>query len=132
YWVFSRGGYIMIKLLEPFNIKGLEVKNRIVLPPMAMDLADENGLVTQEVKDHYLKMANTGVGTIILEHHYVDIKGKNSKGQLAIDRDECIEGLSEIARIAHEKDVVCGVQINHSGSATHSSTTGHKIIGPSE
>lgn len=121
----------MVKLLQPMEIKGLEVKNRIVLPPMAMYLANEDGLVTEEVKKHYAKMASIGLGTIILENHYIDIKGKNSKGQLAIDRDECIKGLSEIADMIHRHGVACGVQINHAGSATTSSITGHKIIGPS-
>lgn len=121
----------MVKLLKPLTIKGLEVKNRIVLPPMAMDLADEDGLVTEEVKQHYAKMANMELGTIILGNNYIDIKGKNSAGQLAIDRDECIEGLSEIADTIHKQGVACGVQINHAGSATASSITGHKIIGPS-
>ncbi|RBP46639.1 NADH:flavin oxidoreductase [Garciella nitratireducens] len=121
----------MIKLLEPINIRGLEMKNKIVLPPMTMDLATEDGLVTEKVKDHYKKMANTGVGAIILENHYINIQGKQSERQLAIDRDECIQGLSEIADIIHKNKVVCGVQINHAGSAAHSAITGHKIIAPS-
>ncbi len=121
----------MVKLLEPISIRGLELKNRIVLPPMAMGLAREDGLITRELKDHYARMASTGVGTIILESHYIDIRGKQSNGQLAIDRDECIEGLSEIASMIHKNKVACGVQINHAGSATDSSITGHKIIGPS-
>lgn len=121
----------MVKLLEPISIKGLEIRNRIVLPPMAMDMANKEGLVTGETKDHYKKFAKMGLGTIILEHHYIDINGKNSKGQLAIDRDECIEGLNEVSKIIHENGVACGVQINHSGSLTNSTITGKKIIGPS-
>lgn len=121
----------MVKLLEPITIKGLEIRNRIVLPPMAMDMASDDGLVTEEIKDHYMKISKMELGTIILEHHYIDINGKNSNGQLAIDRDECIEGLREIAKIIHENGVACGVQINHSGSLTNSAITGQKIIGPS-
>lgn len=130
-WIFLKGGYTMVKILEPLYVKGLEIKNRMLLPPMAMGLADENGLVTENVIEHYRRMASLGLGTIILEHHYVDIKGKASKGQLSIDKDECIQGLSEIANIIHNKGGICGVQINHAGSFTTSHITGYKIIAPS-
>lgn len=121
----------MVKLLEPININGLEIKNRIVLPPMAMNMANEKGLVTEEVKAHYKKISKMGLGTIILEHSYIDINGKYIQGQLAIDRDECIEGLNEISKIIRENGVACGMQINHAGSYTNSTITGQKIIGPS-
>ncbi|MCR1897770.1 NADH:flavin oxidoreductase [Irregularibacter muris] len=121
----------MVKLLDSFNIKGINIKNRIIIPPMAMNLADAQGGVTQEVIDHYEKMAKVGAGTIILEHCYVDIKGKNSPGQLAIDRDECIDGLREIAKVIHRHGVACGVQINHSGSIAPSTVIGQKPMGPS-
>src|SRR5690554_6622014 len=130
-WIFLKGGYTMVKILEPFHIKGLELKNRMLLPPMAVGLADDNGLVTEQAVDHYRRMADLDLGAIILEHHYVDIKGKASDGQLAIDKDECIKGLSEISKIIHKKGSICGIQINHAGSFTNSNITEHKIIGPS-
>lgn len=121
----------MVKLLESIKIKDLECKNRIVLPPMAMNLADENGMVTEDLISHYKKMAHVGVGTIILEHHYVNITGKNSEGQVSIDKDECIDGLKELSKVIKGQNVACGIQINHSGSLGKSSIIGQKPIGPS-
>ncbi len=121
----------MIKLLEPMNIKGLIIKNRIIFPSMAMEMADEEGLVTEKVKAHYSNLAKLQLGAIIMEHHYISISGKNDIGQLAIDKDDCVEGLGEISKIIHENGTACGIQINHSGSLTNSSITGEKVIGPS-
>lgn len=121
----------MIKILEPLEIKGLIINNRIIFQSMALGMADEKGLVTENIKDYYSNFAKMPLGAIILEHHYINISGKDSIGQLAIDSDECIKGLSEIANTIHKNGIACGVQINHSGSLTNSSITGVKIIGPS-
>ena len=94
---------------------------------MAMGLADENGLVTENVIG-IIEGWLVGFRNDHTEHHYVDIKGKASKGQLSIDKDECIQGLSEIANIIHNKAYV--VQINMQvASLLH--ITGYKIIAPS-
>ncbi|MFC1943398.1 hypothetical protein ACFLWO_02315 [Chloroflexota bacterium] len=58
-------------LFEPINIKGLLLKNRLVMPPMFTNMATEDGEVTDRHIRHYTTRARGGVGLIIIEHSYV-------------------------------------------------------------
>jgi|GEM_PF-3723627 len=40
----------MVALLSPITIKGVEIKNRIVMPPMASELGTGEGRVTDVKK----------------------------------------------------------------------------------
>ena len=44
-------------LFSPFKIKGLELRNRIVMPPMTTNLADPNGNVTENMINYYAARA---------------------------------------------------------------------------
>lgn len=56
-------------LFTPFKIKGLEIKNRIVMAPMQLSLGFRSG----RAKAFYLERARGGVGAIILPATAVDI-----------------------------------------------------------
>jgi len=58
-------------LFDPINIRGLSLKNRLVMPPMATGMATEDGEVTDRHIKHYTTRARGGVGLIIIEHTYV-------------------------------------------------------------
>ena len=45
------------KLFEPIRIRGMEVKNRIVLPAMGTKMAAEDGNVTQQIIDYQVARA---------------------------------------------------------------------------
>ena len=68
----------MAGLFDPIEIKGLTLKNRLVMPPMATGMALEDGEVTDRHLKHYAARARGGVGLIIIEHTYVVEEGKLS------------------------------------------------------
>ena len=49
-------------LFEPLTIKGLELRNRIVMPPMGTNFATENGEVTERMINYYAERAKGGAG----------------------------------------------------------------------
>jgi len=51
-------------LLRPFRLKGLELKNRIVMAPMTRGMA-EGGIPGQKQADYYRRRAEGGVGLIL-------------------------------------------------------------------
>ena len=51
-----------LKLFQPLRIGSLEVKNRLVMAPMATHYAYETGAVTQKLRDYYLARSRGGVG----------------------------------------------------------------------
>ncbi|MCX6007870.1 MAG: hypothetical protein NTZ34_11525, partial [Chloroflexi bacterium] len=54
-------------LFTPFKIKNLELKNRIVMPPMTSNLADPDGNVTENMINYYAARARGGAGYIVVE-----------------------------------------------------------------
>lgn len=107
----------MTILFTPLDVKGTTLPNRIVMPPMANNMADEQGLVTDDLIEHYVKRAKTGLGMIIVEHAYVQKEGQLSQGQLAIDHDRCLEGLKKLVDEVKKAGSLIGIQITHAGAS---------------
>lgn len=106
----------MSHLFSPYELKHLRFANRIVLPPMASDQADETGGVTEKILQTYDGLAQTGMGMIILEHHFIDPLGRVSPGQLSMARDGDIPGQKKLVELLRRHGVIAAVQINHSGA----------------
>ncbi len=58
-----------MKLLEPITIRGVEFKNRVVMPPMQVGV----GMRSSRARAYYLERARGGVGTIIMAATSVDV-----------------------------------------------------------
>lgn len=122
----------MAGLLEPINIRHLELKNRIVLPPMATNCATSDGTVTDSVVEHYVKRARAGAGLIIVEHAYVLPSGKLNRKQLGIYEDKLVPRLQELAQAVHQSGSKIGIQITHAGSRTSIEVIGMQPLAPSD
>jgi len=126
----NRKDKTMAGLLDPISIRHLELKNRIVLPPMATTKSRDDGAVTDSVVEHYVKMAQGGVGLIIVEHAYVLPSGKASEKQLGIYQDELLPGLRQLAQAIHQSGSKVGIQINHAGSRTSAEVIDMQPLAP--
>ncbi|WP_428910618.1 NADH-dependent flavin oxidoreductase [Niallia sp. Krafla_26] len=103
------------KLFQDFTFKsGVHVRNRLMMAPMTTFSSDENDYVSQEELDYYKERAN-GVGTIITACAYVSKNGKGFDGQMGIDHDGTIEGLSKLAQVIHSGGAKGVVQLYHGG-----------------
>lgn len=99
-----------MKLFEPINVAGMELKNRIVFPPMVTRRADMESFVTEDMKNFYLRTAKGGVGLLVIEA--VQIAGPFPTIPGLYD-DKHIAGFKEIADQIHsETDTKVTVQIN--------------------
>lgn len=120
----------MAGLLDPLEVKGLALRNRIVMPPMQTSLATDKGAVTEKLIDHYAKRSGA-LGLLIVEHSYVSANGRLSEKQLGIYDDELIPGLEKLASRIHATRTPVVIQINHAGSVTRKDVTGIEPVGPS-
>lgn len=105
----------MNSLFSEFRIKNLSLKNRIVMPPMCMYCAPENGMATNWHIIHYATRAVGGAGLIIVEATGISPEGRLTSNDLGIWDDAHIEGLSEIVQAVHDCGAKIGIQINHGG-----------------
>ena len=122
---------IFPSLFSPGTIGMLETKNRVVMPPMVRNYADENGLVTPKYLAHIKRVAKGGVGTIILEASFIRSDGKGFSHELGLHTDDVIPGLKQLVQAAHAQGAVIGPQLYHAGRQTSSQTTGMQPIAPS-
>jgi 2,4-dienoyl-CoA reductase-like NADH-dependent reductase (Old Yellow Enzyme family)/thioredoxin reductase len=120
------------KLFEPGRIGSLEMKNRLVMPPMATNYASEDGEVTDRQIDYYAERAKGGVGLVIVEISCVDSPvGKSHQRQICINDDKFISGLSQLAKAIKRNGTRAAIQLQHAGRQTSSDITGHQPVGPS-
>ena len=59
-----------MKLLEPFYIRDVELKNRVVLSPMITNLGTPEGYPTEEHIRYFIRRASAGL--LITEYTYVN------------------------------------------------------------
>lgn len=103
----------IMKLFEPISIGKLELKNRLVMAPLLTNLARNDGGVTKELKDHYEKRAEGGLGLIITEGSCIDGKHRMSKKNLGIYDDIFIAPLKEFTQEIHERECKIAMQLVH-------------------
>lgn len=119
-----------MKLLTKHHIGMLELKNRVVMAPMCMYVATEDGLSTPFHIVHYSTRAYGGVGLIIQEATAVEARGRISGNDLGIWSDEHIHGLKQIVDGVHLADSKIGIQLAHAGRKCLAKA--EKILAPSE
>ena len=88
------------KLLSPFQIKGLTLPNRLVVPAMVTRLSGEDGLVNKEITDRYVRFAKGQVGLIVVEA--MAVHGAKSGPLLRISDDTFKPGLTDLAKRVHD------------------------------
>jgi 2,4-dienoyl-CoA reductase-like NADH-dependent reductase (Old Yellow Enzyme family) len=111
----------MVKLFEQLEIKGVRLKNRIVVSPMC-EYSSEDGFSNDWHLVHLGSRAVGGAGLIISEATAVSPEGRITPDDLGLWKDEHIEGLKRITNFIHEHDSIAGIQLAHAGrKASHSS-----------
>ncbi|MBB4825652.1 NADPH2 dehydrogenase [Sporosarcina luteola] len=106
----------MALLFEPYQIRNVSFKNRIVMAPMCMYSCDsEDGKVMDWHKIHYASRAVGQVGLIILEATAVQPQGRISAQDLGIWGEDHVEGLSEVVDLMKQHGAATGIQLAHAG-----------------
>lgn len=120
-------------LLEEGRIGPLALKNRIIMPAMATNLAGPEGEVTDHQIRYYEERAKGGIGLIITEFTSIDYElGKGVVNQLRIDEDRFIPGIHRLANVVHKYEAKIFVQLHHAGRESNSMLSGgRQIVAPS-
>ena len=106
-------------LFQPIKISSMEVKNRLVMPPMCTRLASVNGEVTDSLIAYYVERARGGAGLVIVEYCYIDEKESRAAiCQLGAQSDHHINGLHELAAAIKSYGAKAVLQIAHGGRQT--------------
>ncbi|CAE6948619.1 NADH:flavin oxidoreductase / NADH oxidase family [Vibrio sp. B1FLJ16] len=99
----------------PLHVNSHTLKNRIVVPPMASQTADTNGLATENTINHYQNLSRSGAGLVMVEYSFVHPTGRSETNQLGAHSDNCIPGMTAIANVIHNAGSKAGFQLTHCG-----------------
>jgi len=120
----------LVSLLDPLEVKGLTLKNRIIMPPMQTNLATTKGAVTDELIEHYVRRSEA-LGLVIAEHSYVSLDGKLMDRQLGIYDESLVSGLEKLSSSINAVGTPVVIQINHAGGKASREITGMQPVAPS-
>ncbi|MCQ6276977.1 NADH:flavin oxidoreductase/NADH oxidase [Bacillus sp. V3B] len=120
----------MTKLTTPFSLKGLTLKNRIVMAPMCQySVEAKDGIPNDWHFVHYVSRAVGGTGLIIIEMTDVDPDGRISDYDLGLWSDEQILPYQRIVNEVHKYGAKIGIQIGHAGRKAQDAV---QPVGPSD
>ncbi len=106
----------MNHLFTGYRIKAVELRNRIVMPPMCQySVEGRDGIAADWHYVHYISRAVGGAGLIIIEMTDVEPDGRISDFDLGLWADEQIPPLARIVEACHKHGAKVGIQIAHAG-----------------
>ena len=116
----------------PVRIRGHEIRNRIVFPPIGTSLAEPDGAASPEVLRWYEEIGAGGCGMVVVEGTAVAPEGKGCKRNLSIYDRRQLEGLRKIARSLLGHGAFASIQLLHAGGQANPEFTGREALSPSD
>jgi len=104
----------MSALFSPLRLRGLELKNRIVMSPMCQ-YSSVDGLPNDWHAVHLASRAVGGVGLVIAEATAVVPEGRITPADAGIWNDAQAEAWGAMARLVKSRGAAAGIQLAHAG-----------------
>ena len=120
----------MPRLADPFVVKGLQLKNRLVMAPMVTGMAVANQPGPQQL-EWYRDHARGGVGLAVVESCAIAADAQIMPFMLGLWEDAQVEGLARLARTIQAEGVPAVLQIVHGGARAFRADLGQERVGPS-
>ena len=105
----------MTTLRDEVMIKGMRLRNRIVLPPLTTNYGSPEGLVTDDIIQFYVDRSKD-IGLVIVEATAVRADGRIVPGGLGLWEDGQVAGTARLVDSIKELGAATAVQINHAGA----------------
>ena len=120
-------------IFEPFTVRRMTMKNRIMMTPMGTNYGESSGEMSFLHINYYEQRAKGGVGLIMVENASVDSpEGSNGTTQLRIDQDNYLPRLFKLTETVHQHGACIGIQINHAGASAQSKRTNMQPVSASD
>ena len=105
----------MTTLRDEVIINGMQLCNRIVLPPLTTNYGTPDGHVTDEIIRFY-KERSRDIGLVIVEASAVRADGRIVPNSLGLWEDGQVPGMARLVKTIKELGAAAVVQINHAGA----------------
>lgn len=105
-----------LPLLQPIRIGGMILKNRMAMSPMNTNYSNENGSITQQMEEYYVRRAKGGAGLITLEAASVSPDSRNHGVQPMLYDEKFIPAWSNLIERLQSFGAKVSIEIAHFGS----------------
>jgi len=120
----------MNMLLEPYNLNGLQIANRIAMAPMTRARAGEQRIPNDLMQQYYAQRASAGL--IITEATTISEQANGWRNSPGIYTAEMVAGWRKVVNAVHQANGKIFLQLWHCGRASHSSFhEGKPAVAPS-
>ncbi|MFT5406075.1 MAG: N-ethylmaleimide reductase [Verrucomicrobiales bacterium] len=106
-------------LLTPFDLRGLPLRNRVVMAPLTRARAGSERVPNDLMADYYRQRASAGL--IIAEATVISEQGRGWVDSPGIYNDAQVAGWKKVVAALHGKGTPIILQLWHCGRASHSS-----------
>jgi len=98
-------------VLRPATVGGLELKNRVIMPPMGTAMGTPEGFFSERQAAYYAERARGGAALVVTELTATCTAYEPMGGLTRMDADECIPGLARVADAVHAAGGLFAVQL---------------------
>ena len=106
--------------------------NRIVMGPMTLNQATDDGHITDWIVEWYRRRATGGTGTLIGAAVFVSQGGRGWANAVGIADDSYTEGWARCVEVAHAQGALFGTQLFHGGAASKVALLGQQPVSASD
>jgi 2,4-dienoyl-CoA reductase-like NADH-dependent reductase (Old Yellow Enzyme family) len=107
-------GHPEINLLSPLTLRGITLRNRIVVSPMCQ-YSSQHGMPNDWHLVHLGSRAAGGAAVVFVEATAVTPDGRITPGDMGIWSDAHAQALAPIAGFVNSQGAIAGIQIAHAG-----------------
>jgi N-ethylmaleimide reductase len=115
-------------LFTPVRLGAIELKHRVVMPPMSRLRAHWPSVVPSDLMLEYYSQRASDGGLVLTEATAIAPSARGYKGAPGIYNDEQVAGWKRITDAVHAKGGYMFVQLWHAGRTTHVAVTGEQPV----
>lgn len=116
-------------IFSPFNIAGLQLKNRIIRAGCFEGMC-QDGMVTDKLIEHHRQVAKGGVAMTTVAYCSVSEDGRAFGHELWM-RNKILSDLKKLTDAVHQEGAKASIQLGHCGFFTSRSVIGKRPMGAS-
>lgn len=126
------GANLTDTILSNFDIKGVQLRNRLAVAPMTRVTATEEGVPTPAMHDYYLRFARGGFGLVVTEGIYTDqAHSQGYRFQPGLIDATQAQAWGSIVKAMQEHGTKVFAQIMHAGALSQGNRFRTHNIAPS-
>jgi len=121
-------------MLSKLKIKlgEVEIKNRIVSSPLGINMANEDGSVTENIVSYFSNLAKNELGMVSVGAVAVSDEGGDTKNTMHIGKPDYTSGLKKLSSSIKSHGAMSTIQLFHVGAQGNTNYSGKRVVGPSK